>query len=119
MTTQVHVLVNTVVALPYDPIEKEDDIIAVMDNGRSRMSYPPLHRIASYPPPNQRANSTSRLLGDASDGVPFRPNLKQQVNISPEHRVAHPIAIVRQEKRVNLPRLVTNKHFKFIFSHKS
>ena len=37
-------LVNTVVALPYDPIEKEDDIIAVMDNGRSRMSYPPLHR---------------------------------------------------------------------------
>ena len=74
----VHVLVNTVVALPYDPVEKEDDIVAVKDNGRSRMSYPPLHRATSFPPPNQRA-STSRLLGDASDGVPIRPNLKQQV----------------------------------------
>ena len=74
----VHVLVNTVVALPYDPVEKEDDIVAVKDNGRSRMSYPPLHRVTSFPPPNQRA-STSRLLGDASDGVPIRPNLKQQV----------------------------------------
>ena len=36
MEKLVHVLVNTVVVLPYDPIEKEDKIIAVKDNGHSR-----------------------------------------------------------------------------------
>ena len=75
----VHVLVNTVVALPYDPIEKEDDIVGAKEGGRSRMHYPPLSRISSVPSPSRRA-STSRLLGDASDGAPIiRPNHKRQV----------------------------------------